>query len=253
MSLSVDAMCSSSSSSPAPLSLLPSNQHRVRYRCTLPRNRRIRVACLRLSVEEISELLHNKVLVAATVATAIGQISKPFTSAINGKRFDLRNAIRSGGMPSTHSASVVAAATSLGLERGFSDAIFGMSIVFAAIVMYDAQGVRKEVGNHAKVLNRITSLEKKLSNPKTRISSSNCEETSNLFRSNDELNYSNIIIAEKSDTVNNLKTDLDLVNPLEDCESRYYLLNESVGHTRVQVLVGALLGFVISLIVDITL
>ena len=48
-----------------------------------------------------------KVLIAATVASAIGQLSKPFTSGKNGGAgagLDLRTVFRSGGMPSTHSA-----------------------------------------------------------------------------------------------------------------------------------------------------
>lgn len=46
-----------------------------------------------------------KVLVAATLASAIGQLSKPLTSAAtDGKRIDWREAIRAGGMPSTHAA-----------------------------------------------------------------------------------------------------------------------------------------------------
>lgn len=43
-------------------------------------------------------------MVAATIAAAVGQLSKPLTRAINGDGIDLKAAIRSGGMPSTHSA-----------------------------------------------------------------------------------------------------------------------------------------------------
>ncbi|KAG6503281.1 hypothetical protein ZIOFF_035592 [Zingiber officinale] len=56
-----------------------------------------------------------------------------------GKGIDFREAVRSGGMSSTHSSvrSVVTAmATLLGLEREFSDSIFGMSVVFATLVIY---------------------------------------------------------------------------------------------------------------------
>jgi hypothetical protein len=45
-----------------------------------------------------------KVLIAATAASAIGQLSKPFTSGKDGPGLDLRTVFRSGGMPSTHSA-----------------------------------------------------------------------------------------------------------------------------------------------------
>ncbi|CAL5048079.1 unnamed protein product [Urochloa decumbens] len=108
-----------------------------------PRRRAVvATASLHIGPGDIAELARNKVLIAATVASAIGQLSKPFTSARNGAAgagLDLKTVFRSGGMPSTHSASVVAVATSLGLERGFADSVFGMSVVFAAIVMYDAQ------------------------------------------------------------------------------------------------------------------
>ncbi|KAG6506677.1 hypothetical protein ZIOFF_032004 [Zingiber officinale] len=59
-----------------------------------------------------------------------------------GKGIDFREAVRSGGMSSTHSSAVTAMATLLGLEREFSDSIFGMSVVFATLVMYDAQCAR---------------------------------------------------------------------------------------------------------------
>ncbi|WVZ79991.1 hypothetical protein U9M48_027509 [Paspalum notatum var. saurae] len=88
-----------------------------------PRRRAVAAAAsLHLGPGEIAEVARNKVLIAATVAGAIGQLSKPFTSAKNGGAgagagLNLRTVFRSGGMPSSHSASVVAVATSLGLER----------------------------------------------------------------------------------------------------------------------------------------
>ena len=48
----------------------------------------------------------------------------------------------SGNMPSAHSASVVALATVVGLIEGTGSAIFGLSALFAAVVMYDAVMVR---------------------------------------------------------------------------------------------------------------
>jgi len=101
-------------------------------------------ASLHLGPGEIAELARNKVLIAGLMAGAIGQLAKPFSSGTKwgagGAGFDAKTAFRSGGMPSTHSASVVAVVTSLGLERGFADSVFGMSLVFAAIVMYVCSG-----------------------------------------------------------------------------------------------------------------
>ncbi|KAK8935804.1 hypothetical protein KSP39_PZI013624 [Platanthera zijinensis] len=114
------------------------------------------VAAFKIEMDDIAELARNKVLVACTLSWAIGQLSKSFTSPVRGNGFDWKAAVRSGGMPSTHSASVAAAATSVGLERGFSDPIFGMSVIFAALVMYDAQGRRRVINMHVKVLCSLT-------------------------------------------------------------------------------------------------
>lgn len=52
-----------------------------------------------------SLLMLSKVLVAAAVSAAIGQLSKPVTSVIlYGKDFNFRTAFQAGGFPSTHSS-----------------------------------------------------------------------------------------------------------------------------------------------------
>lgn len=120
---------------------------------TRPRLRSITTAVLtQTSVEDLS---NNQVLLAVVTASLVGQILKPFTSALQGKGFNWRLVVGSGGMPSTHSACVTAACTSIALERGLADSLFGLSVVFAGIVMYDAQGVRRAVGKQAEVINTV--------------------------------------------------------------------------------------------------
>jgi len=58
-------------------------------------------------------------------------------------------------MPSSHAAGVVALATACGLEKGFDSVIFGLAAVFALVTMFDAQGVRRETGQQAEILNMI--------------------------------------------------------------------------------------------------
>ena len=58
-------------------------------------------------------------------------------------------------MPSSHSASVCALATACCIREGFGSPAFGISMVLAFIVMRDAMGMRRQVGEHAKVLNRL--------------------------------------------------------------------------------------------------
>eukprot|EP00249_Psilotum_nudum_P001310 c13735_g1_i1 orf=229-1311(+) len=101
------------------------------------------------------ELFHNHVLVTAVAATVMGQLLKPLTSAVLGKGLNWKLAIKSGGLPSVHSAVVTAVCTVLAVERGLSDSVFGLSLVCAGIVMYDSQGVRRAVGKQAEVINTI--------------------------------------------------------------------------------------------------
>ncbi|KAF7109509.1 hypothetical protein CFC21_109754 [Triticum aestivum] len=205
-----------------------------------PRRRRALTAAssLHFRPEDVAELAHNKVLIAATVAGVIGQLAKPFTSGRGGGKIDIvRVAAQSGGMPSTHSAAVVAVTTSLALERGFADSIFGMSVVFASIVMYDAQGVRREVGKHARLLNKLWTLREHTTTQVQEDGGGQVNSTSEPLPANREM-----------------ATELVSVpRDLTELTEEYNRLSESVGHTEAQVTVGALLGFVVSLAVHATL
>jgi len=60
-----------------------------------------------------------------------------------------------GGMPSSHSASVTGLATSIAYETGLESPIFAVAAMFSIIVMYDASGVRYQAGQHAAILNQL--------------------------------------------------------------------------------------------------
>jgi acid phosphatase family membrane protein YuiD len=111
------------------------------------------------------------------------------TQKINFKRI-----IGAGGMPSSHSAIVIALATLIGKNLGVDSPIFAVTLIFAFIVMYDACGVRRAAGKQAKVLNEIVNTR----------------------------GLSNLQVQEK--------------------------LQEALGHTPIQVFVGALIGLIAGLI-----
>ena len=111
------------------------------------------------------------------------------TQKINFKRI-----IGAGGMPSSHSAIVIALATLIGKNLGVDSPIFAVTLIFAFIVMYDACGVRRSAGKQAKVLNEIVNTR----------------------------GLSNLQVQEK--------------------------LEEALGHTPIQVFVGALIGLIAGLI-----
>nr|XP_043621032.1 uncharacterized membrane protein YuiD isoform X2 [Erigeron canadensis] len=71
------------------------------------------------------------------------------------KKWDPKKIVGSGGMPSSHSSTVVALAISIGLQEGVDSSAFAIAVVLAFIVMYDATGVRLHAGRQAELLNQI--------------------------------------------------------------------------------------------------
>ena len=71
------------------------------------------------------------------------------------KKFNFKRIIGAGGMPSSHSAIVMAITIMVGKETGFDNWPFAMSLVFSSVVMYDAAGVRRAAGKQATLLNKI--------------------------------------------------------------------------------------------------
>ncbi|KAK6922371.1 Protein of unknown function DUF212, partial [Dillenia turbinata] len=97
-----------------------------------------------------SSIYTNYPLISAFLSFAIAQCIK-----YKERRWDLKQLIGSGGMPSSHSATVTALATAVGLQDGFGGPLFATALVLACIVMYDAFGVRLHAGRQAEVLNQI--------------------------------------------------------------------------------------------------
>jgi len=103
----------------------------------------------------VDALLANDVLGACVIAWLIAQLSKPILHYAHSRTISLRYFVTAGGMPSSHSAVVVALATRVGFDAGLSSIAFALSAVFAAVVMYDAAGVRRAVSLQARILNRM--------------------------------------------------------------------------------------------------
>lgn len=107
------------------------------------------------TIRFISGLWKNAPLIAALCAILITQLSKAWIHFIHARIWDTHKLIDAGGMPSSHAAGVAALTTALGYVVGPSSPIFATAVVFTAIVMYDAGGIRRHAGEHAVLLNRI--------------------------------------------------------------------------------------------------
>ncbi|KAI3467673.1 hypothetical protein Pfo_024336 [Paulownia fortunei] len=102
-----------------------------------------------------SSFFTNYPLMSALLAFAIAQASKFIASWYKENRWDFKQLIGSGGMPSSHSATVTALSVAVGLQGGFGGSPFAIALILACVVMYDATGVRLHAGRQAEVLNQI--------------------------------------------------------------------------------------------------
>ncbi len=138
----------------------------------------------------------NYLLFTTFLSYATAQVIKTILYSIMTRRIDLRRLIGAGGMPSSHSATVVALSVAAIRKCGPADPITAVTIILAAIVLHDAIGVRQQTGKHAKLLNLL------------------------------------------------LRKDFFT-------ETTQAQLNEMVGHNGLQVIMGALIGIVLTLCIEV--
>ncbi|MBN1354597.1 MAG: divergent PAP2 family protein [Candidatus Omnitrophica bacterium] len=103
----------------------------------------------------IHELVVNKVFLTTLYVWLITQTLKVFIGFVREKKFNFRWFVGTGGMPSSHAALVSALTTLIGFAFGFDSGIFVVTLVFALIVIFDAQGVRRATGKQAEILNKM--------------------------------------------------------------------------------------------------
>ncbi|GAB4286054.1 MAG: divergent PAP2 family protein [Oscillatoriaceae cyanobacterium] len=111
-----------------------------------------------MTMTEFGDILNNRVLLVAFLACLLAQLSKFFIDFAKNGKPNPQVIFETGGMPSSHSALVTALATGIGQTVGWGSTEFALATIFAAIVMYDAAGVRRAAGNQARILNQIIEL-----------------------------------------------------------------------------------------------
>lgn len=104
---------------------------------------------------EFAALLNNTHIWIAAFACLSAQGIKVLIDYGRSKKMNTALFFGTGGMPSSHSALVVAMTTSVGTVEGLHSPFFAIALIFAIIVMYDAAGVRRAAGKHAEVINTL--------------------------------------------------------------------------------------------------
>ncbi|MBQ7658591.1 MAG: divergent PAP2 family protein [Butyrivibrio sp.] len=103
----------------------------------------------------INGVLSNKILIAASCGWLVAQVLKTIIYVAVNKNFNPERLLGDGGMPSSHSATVMAMVTSTAFYFGPETFEFAVTAILALIVMHDAMGVRRETGKQAKVINNM--------------------------------------------------------------------------------------------------
>ncbi|MCL1990636.1 MAG: divergent PAP2 family protein [Defluviitaleaceae bacterium] len=100
-------------------------------------------------------MLFNIMIESAILANLLAQLVKIPIYYVKHKTWRVGLMLSTGGMPSSHGAFVSALATSVALETGVSSVHFAIAFVLAAVVIYDATGIRRHAGKHAAMLNKL--------------------------------------------------------------------------------------------------
>lgn len=92
---------------------------------------------------------------AAIVSGLVAQLYKVVVESIRERKLKLYRFFETGGMPSSHTAVVVALAAGAWRVAGFDSPLFAVTAVFSLYFILEATGLRQEVGKQARVLNEI--------------------------------------------------------------------------------------------------
>lgn len=86
-------------------------------------------------------------ITAGLAGWVISQLGKYVVASIKSRKMaSMRQLYLSGNMPSAHSATVIAVLVVIGLKDGIESGLFGLALVFASVVLYDAMMVRRSSG-----------------------------------------------------------------------------------------------------------
>jgi uncharacterized protein len=101
----------------------------------------------------VNNLWDNKILIVAVIADLVAQGIKPLIHYGEYHEWKWHLVFSNGGFPSSHSAAVTALTAMVGFIEGFASPLFAICMIFSGVVVFDASGVRQEVGKHARTLN----------------------------------------------------------------------------------------------------
>jgi acid phosphatase family membrane protein YuiD len=97
----------------------------------------------------------HEVGIGTLISALAAQTLKPFMDLLQGKGFNVFRMLDTGGMPSSHTSALTTLTVGVAAYEGVSSPLFGVSLVISLYFVFEATGLRQEVGNQARVLNEI--------------------------------------------------------------------------------------------------
>jgi acid phosphatase family membrane protein YuiD len=97
----------------------------------------------------------HRVAIAALIAGLTAQMLKVVIELIRTGRLNLLRFFDNGGMPSSHTALVTALTIGVGRDAGVGSPLFAVTLLFSLYFIFEAAGLRMEVGNQARMLNDL--------------------------------------------------------------------------------------------------
>ena len=162
--------------------------------------------------------MYNYILVTAVLSWWLSQIIKFFINLAKYKEFNFERLTGAGGWPSAHSSMVCSACVAVGRVEGVNSTFFAIVCIFSLITMYDAMGVCRAAGQHAKEINHINSV---LFNPK--------------------------------DIKDAMETGDPLGHIVKVANENYSHMKEYLGHTPFEVVSGAVIGVIFAFLMPMSI
>lgn len=97
----------------------------------------------------------HRVAVAALIAGLTAQLFKVVIELVKTGRLNLLRFFDNGGMPSSHTALVTTLTIGVARDVGISTALFAVTFLFSLYFVFEAAGLRQEVGKQARLLNEL--------------------------------------------------------------------------------------------------
>jgi len=97
----------------------------------------------------------HRIGIAALVSGAVAQLLKVVFELLRTRRLNLLRLFDNGGMPSSHTALVTTLTVGVWRYTGIDSSLFSVTLIFSMYFIFEAAGLRQEVGNQARLLNEL--------------------------------------------------------------------------------------------------